>query len=143
MVDSRGLISPPERAWDAVKAECDAVILPYAWESAVDDTELYRTHFASKLPEYLALGMPVITMGPAYATGMRWANRNPSATLSLTENQPSQWTSALAQLRESSERRIALARAALEAGARDFDPAAIRRQFLDAVIRARANPEVL
>jgi glycosyltransferase involved in cell wall biosynthesis len=139
VVACRGLISPPEKLWDAVKAECDAVILPYAWESATDDIELYRTHFPSKLPEYLALGMPVITMGPEYATGMRWALGHPSAVISLTENEPGRWVAALTSLADSPQRRVALARAALEAGASDFDPAAIRRQFMDALIRSRAR----
>jgi glycosyltransferase involved in cell wall biosynthesis len=141
VVDCRGLITPPEKLWDAVKAECDAVILPYAWKSATDDTELYRTHFPSKLPEYLALGMPVITMGPDYATGMRWARRHPDAVMSLTENDPAAWVAALTTLRDSPQRRVALVHAALEAGARDFDPVAIRRQFMDALIRSRATSD--
>jgi glycosyltransferase involved in cell wall biosynthesis len=138
VVDCRGLISPPERAWDAVKAECDAVILPYAWESATDDTELYRTHFPSKLPEYLALGMPVIAMGPSFATGMRWALRNPDAIITLVDNEPIKWAAAMEELGASPQRRISLARAALDAGAKDFDPGRIRSQFLD-VLKAAAK----
>ena len=50
--------APAEITWARVKSECDAVILPYSWSK--DNYEmLYKTHFPSKLPEYLALGMPV------------------------------------------------------------------------------------
>jgi glycosyltransferase involved in cell wall biosynthesis len=136
VVDCRGRISPPEKAWDAVKSECDAVILPYAWEAETDSTDLYRTHFPSKLPEYLALGMPVIVMGPDYATGVRWAVRNADSVLTLTKNDPASWQERLESLRQSPDERVRLAKAALVVGQRDFNPADIRGKFLNTLIEA-------
>jgi glycosyltransferase involved in cell wall biosynthesis len=133
VVACRGLVAPPERMWEMVKAECDAVILPYAWQDASTPLELYRTHFPSKLPEYLALGMPVIVMGPEYATGVRWALRNTDAVMAIIDDEPAKWLEAIEGLRASPERRINLARCAPVVGDRDFEPTSIREKFLNAL----------
>ena len=130
VVDVRGRIAPLSRLWPTVQAECDAVLLPYTWSTPDTPVELYRTHFPSKLTEYLALGMPVVVMGPTFATGVAWAVRNPGAALLLTDPDPATWAAGLTALAEDPARRVALARGASAAGARDFDPAAIRAAFL-------------
>jgi hypothetical protein len=63
---------PALEAWKEIQATCDAVILPYSLPAGGNEL-LYRTHFPSKLTEYLALGMPVIVSGPEWATGVRYA----------------------------------------------------------------------
>ena len=63
---------PALEAWEAIKVTCDAVILPYSNPAGKYEL-LYRTHFPSKLTEYLTLGMPVIVSGPVFATGMQYA----------------------------------------------------------------------
>ena len=73
----------PDEAWDRVKAECDVVLLPYS--SSAGYRELYETHFPSKLTEYLALGMPVLICGPAYAAGVAWGLRHSSAVLTVAD----------------------------------------------------------
>jgi len=55
-----------------MQASADAMILPYLNPAGPYEL-LYRTHFPSKLTEYLALGIPVIVSGPDFATGVRWA----------------------------------------------------------------------
>lgn len=127
VVECCGLVTPPEKLWEKVKAECDAVLLPYAWQDP--SSELYRTHFPSKLPEYLALGMPVIVMGPDYATGVKWALRNVDAVLALTDDEPMRWLAAMEDLRTSPKLRVALACGALVAVRRDFDPISILERF--------------
>lgn len=67
-----GYAKTPEETWSRVIEECDAVILPYSRERRFE--KLYRTHFPSKLPEYLALNMPIIINGPEYANGIRYGN---------------------------------------------------------------------
>lgn len=129
VIEWRGFITPAERLWNKVKDECDAVMLPYPWHQGAARADLYRTSFPSKLPEYLALGMPVMIMGPEYAAGMRWGLRNQEAVFTITEDQPSEWLAALEEIRTSPERRTNLARAALAAGLRDFDPVSIRNRF--------------
>jgi glycosyltransferase involved in cell wall biosynthesis len=63
---------PALEAWKEIKESCDAVILPYSNPAGKYEL-LYRTHFPSKLSEYLALGMPVVVCGPEFATGLRYA----------------------------------------------------------------------
>jgi glycosyltransferase involved in cell wall biosynthesis len=71
-----GYSNTSEETWERIKAECDAVILPYSTNEKF--SKLYSTHFPSKLPEYLALGMPVIIFGPEYANGVKWAKSKES-----------------------------------------------------------------
>jgi glycosyltransferase involved in cell wall biosynthesis len=130
VVDCPGLISPPERLWPLVQSECDSVILPYSWSAVGASVELYRTHFPSKLPEYLALGMPVIVMGPAFGTGVAWGIRNPEAVVRLDREEPVYWVQTLDALRTDDDRRVKLAEAAGVAGDRDFDPVRIREHFV-------------
>lgn len=59
--------------WRMMQERADVMILPYSNPAGPHEL-LYRTHFPSKLTEYLALGMPVIVSGPEEATGVRYAN---------------------------------------------------------------------
>ena len=117
------------QTWDRVKTECDAVVLPYSWNES-DKQDLYRTHFPSKLPEYLQLGLPVLILGPPHATGVRWGLRNPDAAETVAADDPARWRAALDHLRTTPSRRTALAEGGVRAGARDFDPDLIRERFL-------------
>jgi glycosyltransferase involved in cell wall biosynthesis len=128
VVVNMGRISPPEHLWERVKTECDAVLLPYCYANH-GHQELYRTHFPSKLPEYLALGMPVIISGPDYATGVRWGLQNPAACLVINDREGHQWKSELVRLRDDPNLRMQLSINAVEAGNRDFEPTAIRTKF--------------
>jgi glycosyltransferase involved in cell wall biosynthesis len=125
----RGRSPSPEEAWSRFQAECDAALLPYCWEEAI--FHLYFVHFPSKLAEYMALGMPVVAMGPGQATGVAWAARHPEAAVAISQNDPAAWADALERLRTDPGRRASLAANALEAGNGDFEPEAIRRQFWD------------
>jgi glycosyltransferase involved in cell wall biosynthesis len=127
-VVQRGFARTPEATWQRVQDECDTVILPYSFARA--HHELYSTHFPSKLPEYLALRMPVVVLGPAHATGVRWALRNPGAVLAITEPDPPAWFSALRELASSVQLRLRLAGEAWLAAERDFSPAALKSFFL-------------
>lgn len=128
-----GRVSPPETLWERVKAECDAVLLPYCFPNH-GHQDLYRTHFPSKLPEYLALGMPVVVAGPEYATGVKWGLRNPDACIAITAQSGASWQAALAQLRDDGDLRVKLATNAVQAGNRDFDPVEIRKLFQDHLV---------
>ncbi len=79
-----GFADTPEETWERIKKECDAVVLPYS--SAGNFKKLYSTHFPSKLPEYIALGMPVIVNGPDYSSGHLWAQANAQAVLATNTN---------------------------------------------------------
>jgi len=122
-----GRLPLAEKTWSKVKEECDAVILPYCWPKDGHQA-LYRVHFPSKLSEYLALGMPVIVLGPEYATGVKWAKEF-QAALTITEDDQALWIKALTLLQGSACLRRELSKQAL-AAAKLFDPSEIRNQFL-------------
>ncbi|HEY1793412.1 MAG TPA: glycosyltransferase [Opitutaceae bacterium] len=112
--------------WTSFKRECDAVWQPYPNPAGTME-RLYRYHFPSKLPEYLALGMPLIVTGPDYATGLAWARRNLGPDLCASS--AAELGAVLAGLASSGEKRVALARLCHEAGERDFNPAHIVKTF--------------
>jgi len=131
VVELRGFV-PSSRAWQEVKHECDAVVFPYLDPPGAME-RMYSIHFPSKLPEYLALGMPILMVGPQCATGLKWAKRNPSAVLLPDEPTHDGWVASLERLRGEAPLRAALGAAAWAAGGRDFDPVAIRSRFLRAL----------
>jgi hypothetical protein len=131
----RGFAPTPMDAWRVIQAECDAVILPYPNSPGVHE-ELYRHHFPSKLPEYLALGMPTIVTGPEYATGVKWGLRNPGCAVTCRPAEPTTLIEVLGRLRMDGEWRMAVAQAGFNAGIRDFDPARIKSQFVGHICAA-------
>lgn len=133
-VELRGFV-PSEQAWDEVKCECDAVVFPYL-DPPGAMRRMYSIHFPSKLPEYLALGMPIAISGPSCATGIRWAKQHPNAVLVLNSQAPETWAGQFQRLATDADLRCRLGREALTAGAKDFDPFSIRRHFLTSLSEA-------
>lgn len=139
VVEYRGFVPSASEAWQGVKRDCDAMIFPYL-DPPGRMEGLYSLHFPSKLPEYLALGMPIVMVGPESATGVRWARRNPGAVFLLDDRQPSTWPAALEMLRANAVLRESLALNAGKAGGEDFDPVEIRRRFQTCLAEvARSN----
>ena len=137
--DLRGFV-PAAEAWAGIQKDCDAVWLPYP-DPAGSMEALYSYHFPSKLPEYLALGMPVIVTGPSYATGFQWARRNSEATLCAgTKNLP-ELTALLQRLALDGPWRQNLAERGWHAGERDFAPRRIVNEFY-AHLAARSDSSV-
>ncbi len=66
---------PSLEAFRILQEHCDVLWLPYL-NPAGDNEKLYRTHFPSKLFDYLCCGMPILVSGPKEATGVIWAQRN-------------------------------------------------------------------
>lgn len=126
--DLRGF-APAMEAWRTIQAECDAVILPYPHTHGRMEM-LYSYHFPSKLPEYLAIGLPVIITGPEYATGVRWGLRHPSAVLTCAKPDLGLHIELLNRLRSDASLRASLAEAGWCAGLEDFDPNVIKNKLL-------------
>jgi len=122
-------VRTPEEAWHGIKDSCDALIFPYLDPPGAME-RMYSIHFPSKLPEYLAVGMPIVMVGPDCATGARWAKRHPSAVLTLDSQAPEAWPGQFQRLAAEADLRCRLGSEALKAGAKDFDPVAIRSHFL-------------
>lgn len=125
---------PPEEVWRRVQSEADVVLLPYSTDFSYD--RLYRTHFPSKLPEYLALGMPVLVSGPSYAAGVSWARQNPDAAMWLNESGLTEVRKRLTQLKKSADVRAAYSARSLATGKQEFSPKFLRNQFTAAIRRA-------
>jgi hypothetical protein len=119
---------PTSELWESVKRECDLVWLPYGHDA--HHRLLYETHFPSKLTEYIALGMPVLISGPRQATGVKWGMAHPAAALTLADDTVEDLVRAVGRLREDAAFRTGLAAAAVGGGV-EFEPATIRRLFLD------------
>jgi glycosyltransferase involved in cell wall biosynthesis len=136
-VDLRGF-KPASEAWDGIQRDCDAVWLAYP-VPAGEFERLYRHHFPSKLPEYLALGLPVIVSGPAYATGVRWALANNLAAIARVDPSVDDMIRVFSDLAASADLRGSLAREGVAAGNRDFDPALIVRTFNHALASAAGS----
>jgi glycosyltransferase involved in cell wall biosynthesis len=119
---------PSAAAWDEIQRDCDAVWLPYP-DPAGGLERLYRHHFPSKLPEYLALGLPVLVTGPEYATGVRWARAHAGAVAVAPGHDPAAIMALLRRLASDSAWRTELAERGWAAGQADFDPATLVRNF--------------
>ena len=132
VVELRGFVRTPEEAWQGIKESCDVLIFPYRDPPGAME-RMYSIHFPSKLPEYLAAGMPIVMVGPESATGVRWARRHPEAVHLLEADAPHTWSDDFRRLASSAELRCSLAVAALEAGVDDFDPVVIRNRFWSAL----------
>ncbi len=129
-----------EETWVRVQREADAVLLPYS--HGRQHERLYRTHFPSKLPEYLALGMPVLVSGPPYATGVAWARQHPGAAMVLDSNSSESAAADLKQLAANADLRRNLAEGAATASALEFDPKGIREEFYDEIRRSIGRNKV-
>lgn len=126
-----GYAPSPLQTWERVKHECDVALLPYDWSPGFQD--LYHLHFPSKLPEYLALRIPLLITGPEYAAGVAWGLANPHAALTVTDRSTEAIRRALVRLREHADLRVSLATQAFTAGNSQFDPVAIRLCFINRI----------
>ncbi|NCA26495.1 MAG: hypothetical protein EBU69_00110 [Methylophilaceae bacterium] len=64
---------PAKQAFKILQEKTDVLWLPYL-DPAGSYERLYSTHFPSKLADYAAARMPVLVIGPAFASGVRWIN---------------------------------------------------------------------
>ena len=133
---NRGFLQP-DKLWPTVQSECDAVLLPYAFDGAA--TRIYRTHFPTKLSEYCWIGMPILVVGPEYATGVRWAQRHPEAAITSTSPDTAMLAPLLGRLQGDAALRIALARGGASVARRDFEPPGIRARFVSHLRQAAAG----
>ena len=72
IVKWHGYQQTPAAGIKLLQERCDLLWLPYL-EPPGENEKLYRTHFPSKLFDYLAAAMPILVSGPAEATGVKWA----------------------------------------------------------------------
>jgi glycosyltransferase involved in cell wall biosynthesis len=124
--------------WERIKEECDCVILPYYFHYGTKETSVYSTHFPTKLSEYLTLGMPVIVIGPEWATGVKWAKAHADAVLTSTKEEEDKLMSILDNLTTDASFRLKYSLNPLKAK-EEFSPSVIKKQFLDYIQKAEKN----
>ena len=129
-----------DRLWPKVQSECDAVLLPYAFEGQM--TRVYRTHFPTKLSEYCWLGMPIIVTGPGDATGVRWAMRHSDAAWAATSRDTEVLAHFFQKIRDDGEQRTSMAGASQRIAEIEFDPASIRQRFVELLRIASLQPGI-
>jgi hypothetical protein len=122
-----------DELWSQVEKDCDVVILPYCGPEHGHE-KLYRTHFPSKLPEYLGLGMPVLISGPSYATGVQWGVDHPEACVVVQSDSLDKWAPTLRRLAKDHDYRCALAQGALAAANGELAP-----ERIESLFRSRLN----
>lgn len=120
---------PSAELWATFKEECDASLLVYAFD--YHESRLYRTHFPTKLSEYAWLGMPMVMVGPEYATGVIWGLEHPEAAMVYPQENMGSLRSWLDTLATSPDLRYSMAESAAAAAKSEFDPVAIRDRFTD------------
>jgi glycosyltransferase involved in cell wall biosynthesis len=124
--------------WERIKDECDVVLLPYYFHYGTKETSVYSTHFPTKLSEYLTLGMPVIVIGPEWATGVKWATEHPDAVLFSTQEKDDEFLQILDRLKTDKQFRLKYSIGPTEAK-EEFSPQVIKKQFLSFIQKAEKN----
>ena len=119
---------PIEKLWPLIQEEADVLVLPYAFEGL--RTTVYRTHFPTKLSEYCWAGMPILAVGPEYATGYRWAQRHPEAAVTVDTYDPEKLGPLLKKLATDGVLRTKLAQGAAKVAKEEFEPTKIHRRFI-------------
>jgi glycosyltransferase involved in cell wall biosynthesis len=125
---------PIEKLWPLIQEEADVLVLPYAMEGL--RTSVYRTHFPTKLSEYCWAGMPILAIGPEYATGYLWAKKHPEAAVTGASYRTEELEPILQTLKENGEVRVRLAQGAAEVAEREFDPERIQKRFVKLLAEA-------
>lgn len=136
-VELRGF-KPASEAWAGIQRDCDLVWLAYP-VPAGEFERLYRHHFPSKLPEYLALGLPVLITGPAYATGVKWGLNHAAAVIAHVDPTIDEMAALLQKIAANVAWRQQIAANGIVAGDRDFAPSRIIVQFKTSLQQAAAS----
>jgi hypothetical protein len=133
LVINRGFVAP-EMLWPSLQTECDALILPYSF--AQDIAPIYRTHFPTKISEYCWSGMPILIVGPDYATGVHWGLQHAAAAETAISFAPDIVLPSLLKLKTDTTARLEMAAAGPAIAADDFNPSTIRQQFTSLLCQA-------
>ena len=118
---------PHEILWKKFQEECDASLLVYPFEHP--QGFLYRTHFPTKLSEYVWQGMPLIMVGPPDATGIIWGLEHPDICLVETAEAMKGLKRDLVLLAKLPERRISMALVGTKKAEEEFNPRTKRETF--------------
>ena len=133
-VEIGGLLSS-EMLMQRLREEADVLLVPMSF--AEEDAVNMQMGFPSKLTDYTAVGLPMLVVGPAYCSVVKWAFDNPGVAEVVVNDAPAAIAAAIARLMSDDAHRVQLARTALAVGDRQFAADAARAQFIDALTRCR------
>jgi glycosyltransferase involved in cell wall biosynthesis len=80
-IELRGLLAP-EKLQECLVADADILLLPMSFEK--EDASNMRFAFPSKLADYSLTDLPILILGPAYSSAVRWAQESGLATRVVT-----------------------------------------------------------
>lgn len=113
-----------------LRAEADVLYAPMSF--APEDFENMRMGFPSKLPDYTAVGLPLLIAGPPECSAVRWAAATPGVAEVVTSQDGAAMSAAVARLSDR-QHRISLAQSAQDAGNREFSSASAFTVFESAL----------
>lgn len=107
------------------------VVLPFG----ENHRRFSRCSFSSKISEYCSVGRPIIVWGPAYSSGVRWAEIS-GAALVVTDPSPRALLRQADELLADPARQFTLASRALAEASTRFNPQRLQSQFEAALLHA-------
>lgn len=114
-----------------LRAEADVLFVPMSF--APEDRENMRMGFPSKLTDYTAVGLPLFIVGPPDCSAVRWAQNHAGVAEVVMAADRAAMAPAIDRLASDAPHRVRLARAAQEAGNREFSASAAGTIFRSAL----------
>lgn len=130
----RGMLSPAD-VGAAVSRTADVLVLPFSF----DPMERMELSFPSKLVDYTAVGLPILTIAPPNSAVAEWVREHPESALLVTKDTSEALALAISRLSTEPELRLRLARGAVVAGANCFSHDKVFCTFAKHVARCRAT----
>jgi hypothetical protein len=128
---------PAHEMGERVASTADALLLTGSFDDK--DRIDASTLFPSKLADYTAIGLPIITWAPAYSSAARWSAETGGALL-FTDRDPAPVRAALVRLQTDRAFAAEVAKRGVEAGKRDFELSVARDRFFGALRSAKSTP---
>lgn len=118
------------------RTRIDALFLPMSF--APEDALAMSLNFPSKLTDYTAAGLPILIWGPKESSAVRWAEAEPSVALVSIDPNVDALRACVEKLKNDSELKWRLGRAALEVGRKYFGAAQAQEVF-ESCLKAAGN----
>lgn len=129
-VKLKGLV-PAADFVQTVREEVDVLYVPQSFDA--EDRSNTELAFPSKLAEYSAAGLPILIVGPPYASSVRWARLNEGVAVVVDSRDLDSLTAAVAKLGADPAHRARLGCRALKASKATFSHATAEQIFCKAL----------
>lgn len=128
---------PSNELAERFRDRADALLMPMSFDAA--DARNMELCFPSKLADYTAMGVPILIVGPAYCSAVRWARENPGVAEVVTGIGVGELSSALTTLLSDAARRRSLAAEALRVGLTFFGHQPAQDRFMAAISKPASS----